>query len=116
MSYGRNFQFRSTPVGAQRAGRYFLDSETAIPIGAPVELSGTSDDVGRLGVQLATGVTARPDAGTAGIAVFEHIQYIGVDPGLTTYSDMDTVPPGAALQVVNGTSVKIALTNTTATT
>lgn len=115
MSYGRNFEFRSHPKGAERAGRYYLDSPVNIPIGAPVKLSGKTDAVGRLGVELATGAQAKPTPGTGGIAVFEHIQYIDVDPFLTTYSDMDFVPAGAPLQVVNGTAVKVAYTNTTDT-
>jgi len=112
MSYGRNFAFRSTPKGAERAGRYFLD-DSSRPIGVPVVLSGDSDAVGRLGVELATGAQDKPTPGTGGILVYEHIQYIGVDPGLTTYSDLDTVPANAPVQVINGVNVKVAFTNTT---
>lgn len=113
MSYGRNFEFRSTPQGAQRAGRYFLDSDDAVVIGAPVVLSGASDAVGRLGVELATGAQDKPAPGTGGVLVFEHIQHIGVDPFLTTYSDFDTAPAGEAVQVINGTEVKVGFKNTT---
>lgn len=111
MSYGRNFAFRSTPKGAERAGRYFLD-DSSRPIGVPVVLSGNSDAVGRLGVELATGAQDKPAPGTGGVLVYEHIQYIGVDPGLTTYSDLDTAPAGQPVQVINGTTVKVAFTNT----
>jgi hypothetical protein len=113
MSYGRNFEFRSTPSGAERAGRYFLDSATPVVLGAPVVLSGDSDAVGRLGVELATGAQDKPLPGTGGVLVYEHIQHIGVDPYLTTYSDFDTAPAGEAVQVVNGSAVKVAYKNTT---
>jgi hypothetical protein len=111
MSYGRNFEFRVTPRQGERAGRYYLD-DTAQPIGAPVVLSGDTDDLGRLGVELATGAQAKPAPGTGGILVFEHIQFTGVDPAENTYSDFDTAPAGKAVQVVNGTTVKVAFKNT----
>ena len=79
MSYGRNFSFRVSPKGGQRAGRYFLDGSTDLPIGAPVVLSGDKDAVGRLGVQLATGAQAKPVPGKGGILVYEHIQPIGIN-------------------------------------
>ena len=115
MSYGRNFSFRVTPKSGNRAGRYFLDGSTDLPIGAPVVLSGDADAVGRLGVQLATGAQAKPLPGKGGVLVYEHIQHIGQDPYLSTYSDFDTVPAGEAVQVVNGEDVKVAYKNTTAT-
>jgi hypothetical protein len=116
MSYGRNFFFLSTPEGAHRRGRYWLD-DTATPIGAPVKLSATGDDgLGRLGVELATGDQAKPTPGAGGVLVYEYIQYIGVDENLVTYSDLDLAPAGAAVQVVNGTETKVGYNNTTATT
>jgi hypothetical protein len=116
MSYGRNFSFRVTPKGGNRAGRYYLDGSTDLPIGAPVVLSGEADSAtGRLGVELATGAQAKPKPGTGGVLVYEHIQHIGQDPYLSTYSDFDTVPAGEPVQVVNGEDVKVAFKNTTAT-
>lgn len=116
MSYGRNFSFRSTPEGGNRAGRYYLDGSTNLPIGVPVVLSGEADaSTGRLGVELATGAQAKPAPGKGGVLVYEHIQHIGLDPFLYTYSDYDTVPAGEAVQVINGDSVKVAFKNTTAT-
>lgn len=116
MSYGRNFSFRVTPKGGNRAGRYYLDGSDDLPIGAPVVLSGEEDSsTGRLGVELATGDQAKPKPGTGGILVYEHIQPIGQDPYLYTYSDYDTAPAGEAVQVVNGDDVKVAFKNTTAT-
>jgi hypothetical protein len=111
MSYGRNFEFRVTPRQGERAGRYYLD-DVARPIGAPVVLSGATDGLGRLGVELVSGAQAKPAPGTGGVLVYEHIQFIGVDPAETTYSDLDTAPAGKAVQVVNGTTVKVAFKNT----
>jgi hypothetical protein len=116
MSYGRNFSFRSTPQGGNRAGRYYLAGSTSLPIGVPVVLSGDADaSTGRLGVQLATGSQAKPVPGKGGVLVYEHIQHIGLDPYLYTYSDFDKVPAGEPVQVINGDSVKVAFKNTTAT-
>lgn len=111
----RNFSFRVPPKSVNRAGRYFLDSATDLPIGVPVVLSGDTDTTGRLGVELATSAQAKPLPGKGGVLVYEHIQHIGKDPYLSTYSDFDTVPVGAAVQVVNGEYVKLGLKNTTAT-
>jgi hypothetical protein len=117
-SYGRNFEFRVPPENENRSGRFFLNGGVDIPIGAPVKVDSpaTENDLGQLPVVLATGATATPRPGQAGIAVYEHIQYQGNDPYLTTYSDKDTVPAGKALQVVSGQEVKVCFRNTSATT
>lgn len=116
MSYGRNFEFRVPPRSGERSGRYFLDEASAIPIGAPVlvDESGDEDDMGLSPVNLATGATPKPAPGMGGIAVYEHAPaaYAGFDPLLTTYSDVDTVPAGKAVQVVSGTTVKVVFRNT----
>lgn len=117
MSYGRNFEFRVPPQSGQRAGRYALDA-TSVPIGAPVKATGAEDTQGRAVVSLATGAQA-PVAGITGIAVYEYKGmegWAGDDPYLTTYSDKDTVPANAAVQVVSGDSVKVVLRNTVART
>jgi len=119
-NYGRNFEFRTPPQSSQRSGRHFLD-QAAVPIGAPVEYATT----GTLGVANALGLepvvladstpaTERPLAGEAGIAVYEYgpAAFAGNDPFLTTYSDLDVVPAGAAVQVVSGNDVKVVLRNT----
>lgn len=111
----RNFSFRVPPKSVNRAGRYFLDSATDLPIGVPVVLSGDDDGAGRLGVELATGAQAKPLPGKGGVLVYEHIQHIGKDPYLSTYSDFDVAPAGQAVQVVNGEYVKLGFKNTTAT-
>lgn len=115
MSYGRNFYFLITPRSGERNGRYYLDSATALAIGAPVVTSGEVDTAARQGVELATGAQAPPAPGTGGIVVYEHIQSMHVDPYETTYSDFDTAPAGESVQVVSGQTVKVALKNTTAT-
>lgn len=110
----RNFEFRVSPTGGQRGGRFVADpSGDAIVIGAPVVTTGDVDSLGRQVVELATGAQDKPVAGAGGIAVYEEVVYAGVDPWLTTYSDMGTAPAGSAVQVVGGSEVKVAFTNTT---
>jgi len=113
MAYGRNFEFRVPPNGGQRAGRCAAGSSTIL-IGAPVKATGAEDSKGRLVMNLATGAQA-PLPGTCGVAVFEFKGmdgWAGVDPFLTTYSDLDQIPALAGMQVVAGDSVKMCLRNT----
>lgn len=113
----RNFEFRITPIAEQRLGRFATDPEgDPIVIGAPVKAksTGESNDLDQLVVELATGAQA-PVPGLSGIAYYVPINdggFAGYDPALTTESDLDTVPPGAALQVVHGDSVKVCFRNT----
>jgi hypothetical protein len=114
-NYGKNFEFRVAPHGGQRSGRFYLDETSAIPIGAPVIYAdGSENALGLLPVELATGATGTPAPGLGGIAVYEYgpAAFAGDDPWLTTYSDKDKVPAGAALQVVSGVDVKVVLRNT----
>lgn len=115
-NYGRNFEFRVPPRSGERAGRYYLSGADDIPIGAPVvvDTAGDENDLGLLPVELATGAQAPPANGMGGIAVYEHAPaaYAGYDAALTTYSDIDTVPAGKAVQVVSGATVKVVLRNT----
>lgn len=115
MSSTRNFEFRVSPLGGQRGGRYVLGG-AARPIGVPVKTDGTNDGLGRATVVLATGNQVAPKSGQGGVLYYQDERYVGVDQMLTTYSDMDTAPLGAAVQVVSGDTVKVALTNTSATT
>jgi hypothetical protein len=57
---------------------------------------------------------APPKNGHAGIALYEYgpAAFAGDDPILTTYSDKDTIPTGAAIQLVSGDKVKVVLRNT----
>lgn len=124
MSYTRNFEFRIPPDADNRLGRFISPATgTAIPIGAPVVYDASpaaatttaSTALGGLtAVKLATGAQA-PQVGLSGIAVYEHKNtesYAGFDPYLTTFSDIDTVPLGKALQVVSGREIKVCFRNT----
>lgn len=99
-----------------------LGGTTDIPIGTPVKYDGsvdtTSFGAGVLGVKLALGTQPRPNVGTGGVAVYEHAPaaFAGSDPVLTNYSDKDTIPHGKLIQVINGDTTKIVLTNTVART
>lgn len=119
-TYGRNFEFRVPPVHGERNGRYAVPaSGSTIPIGAPVVITaaGTPTALGLAPVTLATGASA-PKSGLCGIAIYEWAPawQAGADPFLTTYSDRDYVPLGAAVQVVSGPQVKVVFSNTTAST
>jgi len=116
-SYGRNFDFRVTPKGGQRQGRYYNDGSAAIPIGAPVVVTSNTDGLGRRGLDLATSAQNAPLPGKGGIIVFEYAWngFAGTDPVLTTYSDLDTAPVDKACQLISGKDVKVVLRNTTAT-
>ena len=113
-SYGRNFGFRIPPDADDRGGRY-ANGDTALPIGAPVKID-LVEGVNALGlqvVQLATGAQA-PALSGAGIIVYEYgpAAFAGDDPNLVLFSDKDTAPAGAAVQLVHGPGVKVWLTNT----
>lgn len=117
-NYGRNFEFRVSPVHGQRGSRYATQPASAsaatIPIGAPIQvLDGSEDTAGRLLVELADDGTP-PKSGMHGIAVFEHAPaaFAGDDPFLATYSDKVDVPDGAGVQLVSGSEVKVVLRNT----
>lgn len=111
----RNFEFRISPRNGERAGRYILDPQSdPLPQGVPVVTTGEVDSLGRSVVTLADPAADKPAPGQGGILVYEQFRYDGVDPVINTYSDMDTVPPGKAVQVVTGENrVRIAYRNTT---
>jgi hypothetical protein len=120
MSYHRNFEFRVSPKGGQRAGRFYVAAATLI--GAPVKITNDADpssqELGLIEVELATGAQA-PTKGLSGILAYEFKGaegYAGDDPFLTTYSDKALAPAGAAVQVVSGDTVKVAFRNTDALT
>lgn len=116
-TYGRNFDFRVVPVPENRGGRFATQSSadyaTVIPMGAPVKVVG-EDSLLRATVELADdGVP--PVKGRMGIAIYEHgdgATWAGVDPQLTTYSDLDVLPFAKAIQVISGPNVKVVFTNT----
>lgn len=118
-TYGRNFEFRNPPRGENRQGRYHVPAAGAvIPIGAPIVATpGGSPSVpyDLLPVTLAAAAAA-PTPGACGIMVYEYAPaaFAGDDPFLTTYSDKDFAPLGAAIQMVSGPQVKVVFTNTVA--
>jgi hypothetical protein len=116
-NYGKNIEFRVVPVSENRGGRFatqsVADYATTIPQGAPVKVVG-EDDLLRATVELADDATP-PVKGRCGLAIYEHgdgATWAGVDPYLTTYSDLDTLPAAKAIQVVTGPNVKVVLRNT----
>lgn len=143
-TYGRNFDFRVPPTGAARNGRFVVSSTALsgsgagggsanaaslgrIPIGAPVvaDLTAGQDSDGRQYVKLATqaelssydGGASAATLGFAGVMIYEYgpAAFAGTDPYLTTYSDLDTAPLGAAVQVISGQpTVKVVFRNTVA--
>jgi hypothetical protein len=120
MSYGRNFEVIVPPHGRERRGRFFLDG-AELPIGAPVSygLGGTLGAPNDLDLQPVTSVAGDvAPTELSGIAVYEYgpNAYAGDDEVLTNYSDKDTVPAGAAVQVIRGEAVKVRFKNTVAET
>ncbi len=123
MSYGRNFEVIVPPHGRDRRGGFFLDNAVdTIPIGSAVEY-GTGGTVGApnaLGLNPVVPAIAADLAPSemSGIVVYEYAPnaFSGDDTVLTTYSDKDTVPAGAAVQVIRGEYVKVRFTNTVAET
>lgn len=115
-TYGRNFDFRTPPVGRERGARFVLEAGADIPIGAPVVAAANppetvSDFTDAIEMQLAT--TAQPPVkGISGIAVYEWIHLDQLDPQYYTYSDRDVVPAGKLFQVVSGPGIKVVFTNT----
>lgn len=117
-SYGRNFEFRIVPTAHNRLARFATqtsgDYATVIPQGAPVQGTGSFDDLGREKVELADAATP-PVKGRCGIGLYEHgdgATWAGDDPFLTTYSDKGTLPAAKAVQVVSGPNVKVVFKNT----
>lgn len=115
-TYGRNFSFLIAPQSSKRAGRYSVPTTgTPIPIGAPIKVNNAvaATALDLRPVQLATGAQAVLP-GECGIMVYEYgpNAFAGNDPDLVTYSDKDTAPLGAAVQMVAGTDVKVLFKNT----
>lgn len=114
-SYGRNFDFRRTPMPIQRGGRYVLDNGSDIPIGAPVAVAnGATPDSGftdALPAALATGAQA-PKKGFTGIAIYEWLDLNQLDPQYFTYSDRSTIPDTRLFQLVSGPGIKVVFRNT----
>jgi hypothetical protein len=119
-SYGPNFEFRIVPAKENRLARFATqleaDYSTVIPMGAPVKAVG-EDGLDRQYVELADTATP-PIKGRVGVAIYEHSDgatWAGVDPMLTTYSDLSVLPFGRAVQVISGPNVKVVFRNTVQT-
>jgi hypothetical protein len=114
-SYGRNFDFRVTPMEYMRRGRFFLDQGADIPIGVPVATADAAPPslgyTEALPAKLATGAQA-PRKALCGLAVYEWIDFNGLDPQIYGYSDRDTIPNGKLIQVISGVGVKVVFKNT----
>lgn len=107
MGYTRNFGFRSFE-NAVRDGRH------RVPKGSGGYELGTAVKVD----PAEPGFLTRPGDGEAptqlaGIALYEHIQYQGVDPWLTSPQDgpFDLAPAGQYAQMVHGIGVKVWFRN-----
>lgn len=122
MGYTRNFGVRDftnivrngrfkTPADATAANTAGFTGEGAVNnvplIGTAVQLD--SDNPGYLKRPSAN---QEPDA-SCGVIVYEHIQWKGTDPALTTPQDFETAPLNSYVQVVRGPGVKVWLKNTT---
>ena len=117
-NYGRNFEFRTPPHGAQRAGRHVVDSASAVvPLGAPIKVSGNgTDNLGLEQVDQAVAAAGTPPvSGVNGICVAEIIGYDGF-PGQDSFTalqqDQDNVAAGTPVQMVSGDNIKVLLRNT----
>lgn len=108
MSYTRNFGFRSFE-------NIIRDGRNKVPATGSPYLIGTAIQVDPANA----GQVTRPAAASAptqlsGIAVYEHIQYQGVDPFLISPQDypFTVVPLGRFVQMVHGQGVKVYFKNT----
>jgi len=114
-TYGRNFDFRQSPIPQHRLGR-FVNGATAVPQGAPVVASGAEDDNGRRAFALAADGASRPAPGQGGVAVYEVPDNTGLglvaNPLITRASDHIDVPADVSAQVCHGTEVRLAFWNT----
>ena len=114
-SYGRNVEFRVTPLEMQRRGRIVLDEGSDVPIGAPFLIAdGATPDVefsDALPAGLATGAQP-PRRGMTGIGIYEWIDFNQLDQNWVTYSDRDVIPNRKLFQLVSGPGVKVVFRNT----
>ncbi len=118
-TYGRNFEFRVTPISEHRMARFSVPTTgDRLPIGVPIQAD-VSEDPTDLGLQpVELGLQSTTTVGLRGILVYEYgpAAYAGTDELLTTFSDLDTAPLGAAVQMVHGSEVKVLFRNTEART
>lgn len=108
MSYTRNFGFRSFENIVRDGRNKTPATGTPFLIGTAVQVDPANP-----------GTLARPSAASAptalsGIVLYEHIQYQGVDPFMTTSQDypFTVVPLGRFAQMIRGNGVKVWFKNT----
>lgn len=108
MSYSRNFGFRSFE-NVVRMARHRVP---ATPAGGFAIGSGIVVDPTDPGFLTRPGANATPTP-LSGICVFEHIQYQGDDPWLTSPQDgtKQFAPNGAYAQIVRGVGTKVWFRN-----
>lgn len=115
MGYTRNFGMRSFE-NVVRNGRFRIPA------------AGLTADAGQVNGEVLIGTAVildpdnpgfvtRPGAAEApgphcGLVVYEHIQWKGTDPALTTSRDFETVPNGQYVQVMRGPGTKVWFKNT----
>jgi hypothetical protein len=117
MSYSRNFGMRSFE-NVVRNGRFRVPTTgTPLKIGSPVVVDPANAGFMKLPAAPVAGV-ATVKSQIAGIVVFEHIQFKGVDTNLVTQYDTpyDLVPLGQYAQIVHGVGAKVWFKNTAAKT
>lgn len=118
-NYSRNFEVVATPPGRGRENGATPTTGSPLPMGIPIELD-TSAAVNTLKLQpvkVSSADTARGVGSGQGILLYEYAPsaFAGTDPEITLYSDLDTVPLGAACQILHGAAsgIKVVLRNTT---
>jgi hypothetical protein len=118
-SYGRNVEFRIVPETENRLARWATPATGSFVMGQPVQADDVAgvDAIGRQILKAAAAGTP-PVKGRCGLAIYEHgdgATWAGVDPMLTTYSDLGTLPNAKAVQVISGPNVKVVFRNTDST-
>lgn len=117
MTYSENFEFRTPPHGAQRAGRFYTTDADAF-IGAPafVDLATpVSDADGSLLVAVAEAGDVDPTENPELAGIMVHERLFNNDPSVAN-SLLGAIPSGERVQLVHGTDIKVAFRNTDAET
>lgn len=109
---GRNVHLLQSPIKEHRLGR-LKTGATALPIGAPVT-AGTYDTADKRRPLALAAEASAPLVGKTGVLVWDEAwtNFHGSDPVLTTRSDIIDAPAHTPVQMVHGTEVRWAFTNT----
>lgn len=113
MSYTRNFGFRDLTAIIRDGRNKVPTGLTGGDVNGFLIGSAVTVDSSNPGSLKRPGAAAAPTA-LSGIVVYEHIQFQGVDPFLTTQYDAPFIyaPQGRYAQMVHGAGVKVWLKNT----